>query len=86
MTGAILLTARGSISPIRYLALIAESEEHEGAGHGDEEGREYNLEDFRLAVIEGKHPDGQPLSREMPRWQMEEEYLADLLAFLKSMQ
>jgi hypothetical protein len=71
---------------IRYLALITESEEHAGAGHGEEESGEYDLEDFRLAVIEGKHPDGEPLSVEMPRWQMEEDDLADLFAFLKSIQ
>ena len=31
---------------------------------------EYDLEDFRQAVVFGKHPDGEPLNRDMPRWRM----------------
>lgn len=71
---------------IRFAALSAEAGEHTG-GEGEEhtEGNgEYNLEDFRLAVVEGKHPDGAPLSRNMPRWQISDEDLSDLLAFLKA--
>jgi hypothetical protein len=70
---------------IRYVALSAEADEHGDEGHAGEEG-EYDLEDFRLAVIEGKHPDGESLRREMPRWRMNEEDLADLFAFLKSIE
>lgn len=65
---------------IRYEALSEEADEH-----GSEEGEEYSLEDFRQAVIEGKHPDGESLSRDMPRWEMNDEDLADLFAFLKSL-
>ena len=69
---------------IRYVALASEEEEH-GAdeSHGDEHGG-YDLDDFRLAVIEGTHPDGESLSREMPRWQMSDEDLSDLLEFLST--
>lgn len=67
---------------IRYTTLSAEVGEH-AMGEGEEHG-EYDLEDFRLAVVEGKHPDGEPLSRNMPRWQMSDEDLSDLLAFLKA--
>jgi hypothetical protein len=69
---------------IRYQASIAESAEHTGDGHAAEEDEEYHLEDFRQAVIEGKHPDGDPISSDMPRWQMEDVDLEDLFAFLKS--
>ncbi len=70
---------------IRYVLLQGEAGEHgEDDDHGDEHGAEYTLEDFRLAVIEGKHPDGDTLSRDMPRWQIEKQDLADLLEFLKS--
>jgi cytochrome c oxidase subunit 2 len=69
---------------IRYAALQGESDEHGEDGHGDEHGAEYTLEDFRLAVIEGKHPDGEALSRDMPRWQMDEQDLRDLFEFLTS--
>ena len=44
----------------------------------------YTLGDFRTAVIEGKHPDGDQLLTDMPRWQMSDQDLADLFAFLKT--
>lgn len=70
---------------IRYTALSEETGDHEEEGdeHTDEHA-DYDLDDFRLAVVEGKHPDGDPLSSEMPRWQMDEADLNDLFAFLKS--
>lgn len=70
---------------IRYVALSGETGEHgdEDDGHNDDHG-EYGLEEFRMAVVEGQHPDGESLSREMPRWQINQEDLADLFAFLKS--
>ncbi len=70
---------------IRYVALSGETGEHgqEEGGHNDDHA-EYSLEEFRRAVVEGRHPDGEPLSREMPRWQMSEEDLADLFEYLKS--
>jgi hypothetical protein len=69
---------------IRYKALSSEAGEHAGEEEGGEHG-EYTLENFRLAVVEGKHPDGEPLSSDMPRWQMSDEDLADLFEFLKSL-
>jgi len=71
---------------IRYVTLSTEEDEHEQGqddGHEAEHG-EYDLEAFRLAVIEGKHPDGAPLSINMPRWQMSDGDLNDLYEFLKS--
>ena len=44
----------------------------------------YTLQDFRTAVIEGKHPDGDQMDSEMPRWKMNDTDLADLFAFLKT--
>lgn len=67
---------------IRYVALSGETGEHE-EGEEEEHGA-YDLEDFRLAVVEDKHPDGALLDPNMPRWQISDEDLADLLAFLKS--
>jgi hypothetical protein len=40
---------------------------------------------FKMAVIEGKHPDGKPLNKEMPRWRMSGNDLTDLADFLKSL-
>ncbi len=71
---------------IRYSALSSEGEEHGGdPAHEDEHGG-YDLDDFRLAVIQGTHPNGEPLSRDMPRWRMSDEDLADLFEFLKKLQ
>jgi hypothetical protein len=53
---------------IRYAALRGEAEEHSDGGHGEDEHSDYDLKDFRWAVIEGKHPSGEPLSDDMPRW------------------
>jgi mono/diheme cytochrome c family protein len=73
---------------IRFSALSGEIDEHndsrEEDGHADEHS-EYDLEAFRLAVLEGKHPDGDELSRDMPRWRMDDEDLADLFDLLKSL-
>jgi hypothetical protein len=76
---------------ITYTALTAEGDAHgdaEGDAHTDEHAEEhgsYDLEAFRMAVVEGKHPDGKSLSRDMPRWRMNDEDLADLFEFLKSL-
>lgn len=65
---------------IRYVELAGEMEEH-----GGEEG-EYNLATFKKAVVDGEHPDGDTLDRDMPRWKMSENDLADLFAFLQSLE
>jgi len=70
---------------ISYASLTAEASEHgESDEHADDQS-EYTLEDFRQAVIEGVHPSGEALSRDMPRWQMSDEDLVDLFAYLKSL-
>ncbi|MCL7453086.1 MAG: c-type cytochrome [Anaerolineae bacterium] len=67
---------------IRWSALAAHEEEEEI--HQDEH-EDYDLETFRLAVVEGRHPDGEPLSSDMPRWRMEDQDLADLAEYLQSL-
>ncbi len=67
---------------IRWPALAAEAEGE--SGHGDEHGT-YDLAAFRRAVVEGRHPDGEPLSDLMPRWKLGDRDLADLAAFLHSL-
>ncbi len=69
---------------IRYQALSGDSDGH-GEGDHDHEHADYTLGDFRRAVVEGEHPDGEPLSWDMPRWQMRDRDLADLLAHLKTL-
>jgi hypothetical protein len=68
---------------IRYSVLASEQDEHGGDhSHGDEHGA-YDLDAFRLAVVGGVHPDGEPLSRDMPRWLMSDQDLVDLFEYLK---
>lgn len=45
----------------------------------------YGLAEFRLAVEEGQHPDGEELKTDMPRWSMSDADVQDLFAFLKSL-
>lgn len=74
---------------IRYVALSSEADEHDGEHNGDEHDDahgEYDLEAFRRAVVEGRHPNGDPLSREMPRWQLDDEDLSDLFDYLRSLE
>jgi len=46
---------------------------------------EFDPEKFRLAVVEGKDPDGTQLNTDMPRWNISREDLADLIAYLKTL-
>ena len=69
---------------IRYTALSSEADEHGDTNHADDHDG-YDLDDFRRAVVEGKHPDGDELSRDMPRWQIDDQDLADLFEYLKSL-
>ena len=71
---------------IRYSALSGDAsvEEHGDDDHANEHNK-YDLAAFRLAVVEGKHPDGDNLSRDMPRWLMEDDDLEDLFEYLKSL-
>lgn len=44
----------------------------------------YSLGDFRQAVVDGQDTAGDELDDDMPRWQMDDDDLADLFAFLQS--
>lgn len=66
---------------IRYRTLTAA--EHE-AGH--EEHPLYNDELIKRAITQGLDPAGEPLNFPMPRWQMSESDIEDLLDYLKSLE
>jgi len=71
---------------IRFATLNGEEGEHGGSEGGMEHTQgEYDLDMFRQAVVEGKHPDGEVLSTDMPRWAMSDEDLAALFEYLKSL-
>ena len=46
---------------------------------------EFDAEKFRLAVTEGQNPDGTQLKTDMPRWDIGDDDLADLIAYLKTL-
>ena len=46
---------------------------------------EFDPKKFRLAVVEGKDPDGTQLNTDMPRWNIGNDDLADLINFLKTL-
>jgi hypothetical protein len=68
--------------PITYDALVQMMVEESG---GTPQPAGYTLEDFRRSVVLGQHPDGDQLDQDMPRWQMNDADLADLLDFLKTL-
>jgi len=47
--------------------------------------KEFDAEKFRLAVVNGQDPDGTKLKADMPRWNISNEDLADLITFLKTL-
>ncbi len=46
---------------------------------------EFDAEEFRLTVVKGQDPDGTQLKTDMPRWNIGNEDLADLIVFLKTL-
>lgn len=71
---------------IRFATLNGEESEHGGSEEGLEHSLdEYDLDIFRQAVVEGKHPGGEALSTDMPRWAMSDKDLAALFEYLKSL-
>jgi len=69
---------------IRYITLSSEEDEHGEDEHADEHGA-YDLDAFRQAVVYSQHPNGDPLDRDMPRWRMSDQDLADLFELLKTL-
>ena len=70
---------------IRWSNLAGEAEGAHADGDDHAEAHAgYDLEDFRMAVVEGRHPNGESLSFEMPRWNLSNNDLGDLAEFLRS--
>jgi cytochrome c oxidase subunit 2 len=46
---------------------------------------EFDAEKFRLAVTQGQDPDGTQLNTDMPRWNISDDDLADLITYLKTL-
>lgn len=62
---------------------------HHGKGEADSLKQHheavYTFESFKNSVENGKHPDGDELKKDMPRWQMSDADLKDLMNYLKSL-
>ena len=46
---------------------------------------EFDADKFRLAVVKGQDPDGTQLKQDMPRWNISNDDLDDLISFLKTL-
>jgi len=46
---------------------------------------EFDFEKFRLAVVKGQDPDGTMLNSDMPRWNIGNDDLKDLISYLKTL-
>ncbi len=46
---------------------------------------EFDAEKFRLALTKGQDPNGTMLNTDMPRWNIGDDDLADLIAYLKTL-
>jgi len=69
-------------------SILAETEHDDDGHHGDENDMEhppYDEESFERAVTQGLDPGQNPLDPAMPRWQMSAQDLADLIAYLKTL-
>jgi cytochrome c oxidase subunit II len=66
---------------IRYHTLTGAEHDDDHAAHPP-----YTDEDIKRAITEGVDPSGEPLEWLMPRWEMTEEQLNDLIDFLKTLE
>jgi cytochrome c553 len=72
---------------IRYAALDAKKKETfaDNPSTTSRDKTEYNLDDLRLAVMDGQGSDGSQLDLYMPRWNLSDQDLADLLEYLETL-
>lgn len=79
--GGIPMMMGTAVAPdISYHALTEESV-HSEDGHAHEP---YTDKLIKRAIVEGLDPKGEPLDPTMPRWQMSERDLEDLIEYLKT--
>ncbi|AKB85828.1 cytochrome c family protein, putative [Methanococcoides methylutens MM1] len=73
----------GTVTPpdITYETLTAE-EEHEDE---HEEHPPYTDETIKIAIREGKDPAGEELDYTMPKWDMSDKDIEDLIDYLKTL-
>lgn len=74
-----MMGGRLNVPDIRYSTLSAPHEEDGEQVDG------WTDEDIARAITEGEEPSGEELSEAMPRWDMDEEDLRDLIGYLKEL-
>ncbi|MGM0771690.1 MAG: c-type cytochrome, partial [Halobacteriota archaeon] len=79
--GIPIMMARVIPPDITYETLTAE-EEHENK---HEEHPPYTEETIRIAIVEGRTPSGEELDYTMPRWDISEADIEDLIDYLKAL-
>jgi len=77
--GVHVMHMRAMYAPDIRFGALANMAEMKGRAHA------YDLDDFRKSIEKGRHPDGDELNADMPRWQMSDADMSDLFAFLKSL-
>ena len=73
------------VPDITWEHLTSEEHDENGTGEEDHEHPPYTEETVKRAITEGVDPAGEPLDEEMPRWNMSEKDLDDLISFLKTL-
>ncbi len=72
---------------IRWSTLSSDQQDKgESANKTITQSNAYEFEDFKNDLEYGKRPDGEVLSKDMPRWNMSDADLKDLMTYLKSLQ
>jgi len=69
---------------IIYSSLVS-GERHGEEGDEEGEGEAYTDEDIRRAIRQGVKPSGESMDWSMPRWNMQDDDLDDLLEYLKEL-
>ena len=70
-------------TPALTAQALFESQDHEHSGSSDHDHDSYTKESLRIAIIEGVNPSGKPLGGDMPRWEMDEQDMDDLIRYLQ---
>jgi cytochrome c oxidase subunit 2 len=70
---------------IRYTALTSSEHQEEGEKKEEMDHPPYTDATIRRAITQGVDPAGKPLDWTMPRWQMSDQDLNDVIAYLKTL-
>ena len=70
---------------LRWPSLTKMKQKVESKGEHEQLIGNYNFDDFKKEVVDGKELDGDKLDEDMPRWKMSDEDLKDLMNYLKTL-